>query len=1827
MLRPILLVRTIALVALAGAGSLALAQADAKKAYDDGKAAYQAGQYAQARDLLTAAAQTDPKNPEVFLLLGKAQYQLGAVDQAMAAWTQTLALAPEEPYAGQMLKVLRGQAADVETRLKLVELMLPENLPQPALMECSKLLTEKAPSDAQRAKAMLLKAAAQLKQAPPAEALKTVQEVLTLYPAADPAQTALLAGQAKVRLGGEKLAEGLALLKKVVAEHAKTPAAATASYELILFDLTQSPGDAGIKALSAWIAANPGHASQLEARSRLVESCLAATRRTGPPAAGAGVSGTDASAVAAAGELYPRYARAEDALALTTQLLNHVETHYAQRGAHAAATSAAESILALPLPPTSRLAVLRALGRYRAELVLKQLGEAAKAGRLAAGPLPKGLADAAAAYATIDAEFPAEPAWKDQAALAERVQQLAAVVPWPPVVTQLRAPSAWAVEIALPVVKADADAAAVASALALVTNIGNECAQVNQPAAQAAALNLQAQLVAALSSSHAGWPAAVLRQVDLLNVAAVAAFNDEVKAGKPEENAKLSARQSELLAALAGLVVRDVAQAPAAVQKLGEHLQLWIANGHYAAAEEAYNALEKSLPEAQQRQVRLAVVGLWVQEVTKEHERLAAAGQVVPRKLDPRLAKAAERCCVLQAGLAQTDPFLAQTRGVLDGIVNIYQALEYYDLAEQVIAIKPAEAADTANAYAALQLANLRAGQAQRELDALLKRYKGTEQITLTPAFRAAIDAYAKLAADRPTDPLAGQAIQGIFGIAQVFEQRQSFDVAAGVYRELAALAAKSKILSQSSPGASSTAERAAFAAVAALDAKARKALEKATAARKPNDPPPAKISDEFAAAVGAYKAFIKANPSSALVGQAVQKIMAVALVYAKADAWTVADGVYADLLASGLVTRQPERIEFCRGLCQLGAAMPEHAKQVLSALGEGPAKPASGGETALAGMGFGGRGGGAGGRITVGVGVASDAGLIGPLAPAGAVPGGGPVGASRPADSKPASVAGTVTASPAAEAPPVQVQLKADELADAVRDADVLTTIRQQEASRASQVAMLRENVSYRYAVANQQQPQADQMKVPQQQAVVMPPVLSEAEVARLDKALGAAYAVFQSIRKSYPTTSTAEQARGEVLVMVSHWRSLAEWRRAAALAQQYLADNPADIELPRLRLEIARDELAWAAKPIPSQPSKQAMLAEVSDRFAKARAELTRIVADFPDEKASLQGAQWDIANSYLTQARAVNAFSPTLARGQYVRAAKELENVADTYYDHPEIAKIPDMLWSISQELESRTYFDEALILWNDLAIRYVGHPLTQQALLKVAQVYQNNLQRPLRAAEAYQELNFAKGGADQAMQDAIYQIGVQLKDQKRWVEALHVLEIFVDSFPSHPQAGQALTIIGQIHQTNGAWEDAIAAYRRVIAEFRTGQWVQEAEWSIAECTINLSQWKEAIASYQAYVAAYPQDPKVAEANNRVEILKDLARYQVLVDEKGQRKAFDAQYQIAAIVRTKLANPVKAIIEYRKVKANWPESHLADDALYDVGTTYLSLGETEKAREALLVLAKEYPASPLADDALFMVGKSYEDEAQKLAGATREKTLEEAKDVAQRWAYEQSQSGRRQNRETKLGKVAGLKAAGQNAAAEQAEASVAANYGQFNDTNVRLFAEQALQVVESLTATQLADRQDKINAALRKAVASYTDASKVPAADKAGDALLRMATIYDENLKDAKAAMDTWLEIVRQFSGTAVAEDASWRIAQYYERAGEYDKAIEAYKGFLRNYRRSAKAGAAQFAVAEDYEHLNQWVAAMDSYTNYLTNFPDGPLAAKAQQQINWIKTYRL
>src|SRR5258706_4504394 len=351
--------------------------------------------------------------------------------------------------------------------------------------------------------------------------------------------------------------------------------------------------------------------------------------------------------------------RVEEAARHTQLDVPHLETRNGRAKAYAGAIGGTETLLKSPLPPSSRLIAMRALAGFQIELAVQEIGESARANKLAAGAMPKALADAVATLTAINAQFPADGGWRLMAGLAERVRAAGSEMPWPATVSDLKPAQAWAVEIALPVVKAGSDSGAVESTTKLVMSIVEETWHANQPGAHRAALRVNGVLVAALPGRNAFWAAALYQQADLLDTVAAIEFQENVRAGKPEANAQLSDAQKRFLATLGTIVTVDAKQTPAAIQKLEHLLGPWLAAGHYAVAEQAYAELAKAAPATQQRQVRLAAVSVWVRQASDAAQRLATAGQAEPRKLDPSLAKALQALYSMQGDVEDSDPFLA----------------------------------------------------------------------------------------------------------------------------------------------------------------------------------------------------------------------------------------------------------------------------------------------------------------------------------------------------------------------------------------------------------------------------------------------------------------------------------------------------------------------------------------------------------------------------------------------------------------------------------------------------------------------------------------------------------------------------------------------------------------------------------------------------------------------------------------------------------------------------------------------------------------------------------------------------------------------------------------------------------------------------------------------------------------------------------------------------------------------------------------------------------------------------------------------------------------
>jgi len=1623
-------------------------------------------------------------------------------------------------------------------------------------------------------------------------------------------------------------------------------AAATHAFRVIERGLAS--GSHGSEEVKAWIAEHAGHPMRRDALQLLVTSLLAESQHATQPRSETPLADTDRAAIAAAEQLIGEPDSEKHAVQVIQVLATHFRTWYFDHGASEAAITGMTLLVPLEAPGR-QIELWHQILDLQIQAAVADVKRAVAAGEVppSADQLPESVAAAVAVAQRINRDFPSRPAWSDLADLSGQILAAGKSVPWPTRITAPKAAHSWALELAILVLAGEPDQASEESALALVDQVVNELAAITQTQGAGLARTTYTGVFAAVPRSRQIWPRVALRHVDLLMADSAREFDENIQTGRRDQNAALTDQQKQIITLLNELVAHRPAMAPVAMTRLSGHLTRWESAHLSDVVTTAWTTFAENVPPATRSRIELAIAWHRYNRLMEHHDRLLQSGFSIPAELEDDAKVILEDTYRLASILGPDDPVLKDVSQLRQQLIQHYVNLDLEEVAAAAIAVRVAPGDSDLDEAAELQLADLRRVMAERELDRLAKRYDGREQIAVTPAMRIAIAAYRQFITDHPTSRRVDTAVQSLIAVGQKYEQLKAWTIAAGLYQETEQFAKATEFLNQVTPNAPTVAERAAAARAVALHRRASDALTEWSAGRQADSPVPVQMSEEFQAAVEAWEAIAQNYQQRPVARQALAQMMNIAGEYAAVDAWDVAEQQFVRIQQLQLPLRSPERLEFGRAVCQMGKLLPDHARSVLSALAlaedartdaDKARVPSLSHSTSTivadntAGMAL---------ESEESAGARHDVGF--------AISGGMALGMNQPgaasAESAPASGIGGYAlrgmAAAGAEVDAVRALGDSDLAEQSDRpgqfrreaDAQLMAAVRSQLDRQAQQVARLRDEVTW---YSRQQSPgqQSQQLEAvdesTEQQRVSLRAtiaLLSDAELKRQQQVADVVYAALQAIRNQYPESKSAARAREEIMVLINHWREIAQWDRAAKLATQFLADNPRDSQLPQIRQAVARDWLAWAAMGVKDADfGREELLSELASRFETARQELRAILVEFPDNTDIRLQAQWDIAVSFLTQARVVTASSPTLARGQYVRAARELLQVATMYHDHPQIGQIPDMLWSISEELTSRGYHDEAITVWNEIQIHYPALPQADRSALRIAQTWQQ-LGQPLRAVEAYLELNFARGGNEEELQNTIYQIAASLKQQKRWIEALHVLQTFVDSFPAHTNAGQSLTMIGQIHQENEVWEDAIKAYSRVIDEFPSGTWTTEARWSIAECTINLSLWQEAAGAYAEFQQSYPEDSRVAEAARRIEVLKTLQRFQDVIDEEGQRKAFDAQHQVAAIVHKQLNNPVKAIIEYRKVALNWPQSHLADDALFEIGRIYLDLQNTEQAREAFLQSAERYPESPLADDALLLVGTSYVNEADRLAAVDRGASQARAKDIAQKRAYIAAQDNRRRQLEKNFDQIAALKREGRREEAESKEAYFAGQALQFDSANTLNASNWAAQQEEVISAAQLADRQDKINAALRRAVASFRRAASVTAADKADDALLQMAQIYDERLKDSAAAMSTWEEIVRQYSGTAVAEDASWKMARYYETRKDHDKAIAAYQAFFRNYRRSPRAGAAQAAIAENHEHLGEWVQAMDAYANYVNNFPDGPLLQKAREQINWIKTYRL
>jgi len=1225
-----------------------------------------------------------------------------------------------------------------------------------------------------------------------------------------------------------------------------------------------------------------------------------------------------------------------------------------------------------------------------------------------------------------------------------------------------------------------------------------------------------------------------------------------------------------------------------------------------------------------------AKINLQIRRAIVEEDKLLAARKGLPAKLPaPLTAALVEARNLIPPGAESAQRNRATS--LAQSLISRYEAMGRADLAEAVIVAfvgplgeGPVPLAD----WAAWTRAELLDRKASAALVRLAEQFDGSAKLKLHDLHVQQLKLLDEIVAKYPRSPYAAAAVARVLQISSTYRVRKAWAPAEAVLAGFV----------KAHPGTSATG-RVRYALVQVALTKAQTAFSD----RKDKDKEPEKLSDEFAAAIDALAGFLKDAPDGDYEPAVVGDLFAIARTYGQTGAWGVARTVLGRFASAVPEFKDPQLLKFLQAATHLGELDRGHGLELLQL----PAKPSpqpSGREGGAAGaglaMGYDGRAGHGG----------KDTELAAATMPAGARVAGPGSGKGYFPEPKPA--AAPVTPPPPGDRAKLDFDAESsgDEV-ERIRPASdtAIAAIRASEQAGTRRLAMMREELAQGQGEKQSQQKGLD---------IVLPggAVLSEAQMSRQDASADAAYAILVELVKDAKLVGQdlPLRARQEVLWLFGFFEGQSRPDRAAGMIEKFLGDQPTDPHRLALSFRFIRDRLAWAGHVGPSDRVDLAWIDQRHQRFEQVRAKLSAMLKDFAEHKDWIRDGRMLVVESYQLEAERAASVSAVRSAGLLAQAAQELLAISRQAPEDPGVAGIPQRLWEISTRLEGLRQDEQAVYVLGEIPIRFPTDPLAVQSVLRIAELHADRLGSPLRAVETYQEF-LSLSGDREDVRKRIFDMGQQLAGQQRYLEAMHVLGVFVDSFPADARAPQALMAIGQTHQANSAWDDAIGVYKRISTEYPSSDVMAQVQIAIAECQINLSDWKAARKTYEDYLQKYaggapnapaPAQPSAAQqeapqqaappvnyaemARRRIEILKNLDRYQTLLADKlVTRNKDDAQFQIARIVMEDMRNLLKAAAEFRKVVEDFPKSDQAAAAQLEIGKALLALAKTEDARKELLKVPANYPNSPLADQALHLVGLSYEQQAERLAGISVQTVKAEMFRKGQQAAYESYQSQERGVGDRLKSRRAELqKQPGDNTALlENEEAYNAARFNGMSAPNIIGNVRQAQQQAETASALQLANRQDRINEAYRQAVAVYAKAAAdYPLGTKTGASLEHMAIIYEVHLKDPAAAMAAYQRVVELFPGTSVAENAAMKVARFHERQGKYDLAVNAYRDFIRTYPASSQVADAQYSLAEALEQQGRWVEAMEAYQTFRDKFSTHPAAARALEQIQWIKAYR-
>lgn len=302
-------------------------------------------------------------------------------------------------------------------------------------------------------------------------------------------------------------------------------------------------------------------------------------------------------------------------------------------------------------------------------------------------------------------------------------------------------------------------------------------------------------------------------------------------------------------------------------------------------------------------------------------------------------------------------------------------------------------------------------------------------------------------------------------------------------------------------------------------------------------------------------------------------------------------------------------------------------------------------------------------------------------------------------------------------------------------------------------------------------------------------------------------------------------------------------------------------------------------------------------------------------------------------------------------------------------------------ISYEL-SNDPFNRAITAINTYLSNYPDSPRKNEAYAYLVNLFlsSKNYKGALVAIESIPNRN---NDLDQAYQKIAFNRASELYIENNFEAALELYQKSLRKPYDKTMSLQAKYWSADCYYQMQQYYDAIKLWKELSSDNKVNQ-IEEAihiNYNIAFSYYMLNKYSEATLWYSKVIKDMKSNDKIKSdaylrSGDCYYIMKDFNKavtYYGLALDMGQDNADYAMYQ-GALANGGMGDLNKKAEMLNSFHKRYPKSNLADDALFELGTTYLIFEKNQPAISSFTKLVDQYPNSPFKKQALLKSGLSY-------------------------------------------------------------------------------------------------------------------------------------------------------------------------------------------------------------------------------------------------------------